>query len=248
MKRTKRQSSIGSTGWTSCSTPGKPGSLKSPSGESKSEEQQTKVYLNSLELQAALTQQQTVLARAELAQLQGKMKGLALNLDRMQQRRKRNEAIMIAQESEVASIKIAASYAAAQSLPKRAEDTRKALDEQLAALQGLISARPIVFEQKTQQNPHENIGFDRVGGLIVGQISMQESRLDQKELEIRSMSNRFMRDIGFLSDARTLLQSQIRDETQMRAIELRKALKSTRHCYQPSPRSRSVNGIRLLSR
>lgn len=246
MKRTKRQSSIGSTGWTNCSTPGKPGSLKSPSGETKSEEQQTKVYLNSLELQAALTQQQTALARAELAQLQSKMKGLTVNLDRMQQRRKRNEALMIAQESEVASIKIAASYAAAQSLPKRAEDTRKALDEQLADFQELISARPIVFEQKSPK-AEKNIGFDRVGDLIVGQIHMHESRLDQKELEIRSMSNRFLQELGFISDARALLQSQIRDETQMRSIELRKALKITRH-YQPSPRSRSVNGIRFLSR
>lgn len=246
MKKTKRQSSIGSAGWTNCSTPAKSGSLRSPSGEWKSEEQQTRVYLNSLELQAALTQQQTVLARAELAQLQAKMKGLTVNLEKMQQRRKRNEALMIAQESEVASLKMAASYVTAQSLPKRVEDTRKALEEQVTSFQDLVCARPLVLEQKPAK-PVPGVPLDRVGELIVGQIRMHESRLEQKELEIRSVSNRFVQELGFLSDSSSLLNSQIRDETQMRSIELRKALKLTRHSLPPL-RTRSVNGNRLLSR
>ena len=246
MKKTKRQSSIGSAGWTNCSTPAKSSSLKSPSGELKSEEQQTKVYLNSLELQAALTQQQTVLARAELAQQQAKMKALATNLDKMQQRRKRNEALMIAQEGEVASLKIAASYVAAQSLPKRVEDTRKALDEQVNSFQDLVCARPLVLEQRPAR-PVQGLALDRVGELIVGQIRMYESRLEQKEQEIRSVAHRFMQELGFMAESGSLLNSQIRDETQMRSIELRKALKLTRHSL-PSPRTRSVNGNRFLPR
>ena len=245
MKKTKRQNSLGSTGC--CSSIGKAGSHGS--GEWKTEEQQTKVYLNSLELQAALTQQQTTLTKAEVSQLQTRLKTLTNNLELMKQRRKRNEALMIAQEGEVASLKMAATYVAGQSLPKRVEDTRKALEEQLGAFQDLVTARPVVLEQnqRATMKLDTSVVLDRVGELIVGQMKMHESRLQQKEQEIRVLVNRFQQELGFLSEAQSLLHSQIHDEIQVRAIELRKALKLTRHSLPP-PRTHSVNGPRLLRR